>query len=44
MKTNNIVKPALDRLPAGQGKKGAVPELWDGYTADQITAILERVL
>ena len=34
------IKPALDKLFAGQWKKGAIPELWDGHTADRIVEIL----
>ena len=38
------LKPALDRLFAGQWKKGAIPELWDGRTGERIAEILERLL
>ncbi len=38
------LRPALDRLFAGQWKKGGVPELWDGRTAERIVAHLERLL
>jgi UDP-N-acetylglucosamine 2-epimerase (non-hydrolysing) len=38
------LKPALDRLFAGQWKKGGVPELWDGRSGERIAAILERLL
>ena len=38
------IKPALDRLFAGQWKKGGVPELWDGRTGERIVAILEQIL
>ena len=34
------IKPALDKLFAGQWKKGAIPELWDGRTAERIIRIL----
>lgn len=34
------IKPALDKLFAGQWKKGAIPELWDGHAADRIVQIL----
>lgn len=34
------IKPALDKLFAGQWKKGAIPELWDGRAADRIVKIL----
>ena len=34
------IKPALDKLFAGDWKKGAIPELWDGRTAERIISIL----
>ena len=34
------IKPALDKLFAGEWKKGAIPALWDGHTAERIIAIL----
>lgn len=34
------IKPALDKLFAGEWKKGGVPALWDGHTAERIIAIL----
>ncbi|MCR5013662.1 MAG: UDP-N-acetylglucosamine 2-epimerase (non-hydrolyzing) [Bacteroidales bacterium] len=36
------IKPALDKLFSGQWKKGAIPELWDGHTAERIIDILLR--
>ncbi len=38
------LKPALDKLFAGQWKKGAIPELWDGRTGARIAEVLERLL
>ncbi len=38
------IKPALDRLYAGQWKKGAIPELWDGHTAERIVQEIIKVL
>lgn len=38
------LKPALDRLFAGEWKKGEIPELWDGRTAGRIVAHLEQLL
>ncbi|MBS0307092.1 MAG: UDP-N-acetylglucosamine 2-epimerase (non-hydrolyzing) [Proteobacteria bacterium] len=38
------LRPALDRLFAGQWKKGAIPELWDGRTGGRIAEVLERLL
>ncbi len=38
------IGPALDRLHAGNRKRGAIPPLWDGRTSDRIVATLERVL
>jgi len=36
--------PALQRLMAGQWKKGAIPPLWDGKTAERIVEQLEKLL
>ena len=36
----DAIKPALDILFAGEWKKGAIPELWDGHTAERIISIL----
>jgi UDP-N-acetylglucosamine 2-epimerase (non-hydrolysing) len=36
--------PALARLLAGQWKKGAIPEKWDGQAAVRIVTELERLL
>ena len=36
--------PVLEKLFAGQWKKGAIPEKWDGRTAPRIVATLERLL
>ncbi|MBU6208903.1 MAG: UDP-N-acetylglucosamine 2-epimerase, partial [Planctomycetes bacterium] len=38
------LKPALDRLFAGQWKRGQVPPLWDGQAGQRIVSILEREL
>ncbi len=38
------LRPALDRLFAGQWKKGGVPEKWDGKTGLRIVEILARLL
>ena len=38
------LKPALDRLFAGQWKRGGIPPLWDGRTGERIVAALERLL
>ena len=37
------IKPALDKLFAGQWKRGAIPELWDGKAADRIVEILSNL-
>lgn len=34
------IKPAMDILFSGQWKTGAIPELWDGQTAERIVDIL----
>lgn len=36
--------PHMDRLFAGQWKKGTIPDRWDGHTAERIVEVLERVL
>ena len=36
--------PALEKLFAGQWKKGGVPEKWDGKTGERIVAVLEELL
>lgn len=38
------LKPALDRLFAGDWNKGGIPEKWDGHTGERIVAELERLL
>jgi len=35
---------ALDELFAGQWKKGAIPEKWDGHTGERIVQVLEQLL
>ena len=39
----NAIKPALEKLFAGEWKKGAIPELWDGNTAQRIVSILKEL-
>jgi UDP-N-acetylglucosamine 2-epimerase (non-hydrolysing) len=34
------IKPALDKLFAGNWKQGTIPVLWDGHTAERIVDIL----
>jgi UDP-N-acetylglucosamine 2-epimerase (non-hydrolysing) len=34
------IKPALDKLFAGEWKKGGIPELWDGNAAERIVKCL----
>lgn len=36
----DAVKPALDKLFAGEWKHGHIPPLWDGHTAERIVKIL----
>lgn len=38
------IKPALDKLFAGNWKKGGIPELWDGKTSDRIINKLIEIL
>ncbi len=37
------VAPAMKRLIAGEWKKGGIPPLWDGHTAERIVEILARL-
>lgn len=37
------ILPLIDRLFAGQWKKGAIPEKWDGRAAERIVEVLRRV-
>ncbi len=37
------LRPVLDRLFAGQWKRGSIPEKWDGRTGERIAADLERL-
>ena len=37
------IKPALEKLFAGEWKKGSIPELWDGNTAKRIVSILKNL-
>ena len=34
------IKPALDKLFAGEWKKGDIPALWDGHAAERIISVL----
>jgi len=36
----SAIKPALARLFSGQWKKGNIPKLWDGKSAERIVAHL----
>jgi UDP-N-acetylglucosamine 2-epimerase (non-hydrolysing) len=38
------IAPALDRLFAGDWKKGSIPEKWDGHTGERIVSVLETLL
>ncbi len=38
------LKPHLDRLFAGQWKKGSIPPLWDGRAAERIVDYLENLV
>ncbi len=39
----DAVKPAIEYLMAGHWKKGKIPELWDGKTAQRIVKILLEI-
>ncbi|MBK8356367.1 MAG: UDP-N-acetyl glucosamine 2-epimerase [Saprospiraceae bacterium] len=36
----NAIPPAMDKLFAGEWKKGSIPEMWDGKTAGRIVEVL----
>jgi UDP-N-acetylglucosamine 2-epimerase (non-hydrolysing) len=38
------IKPALEKLFAGEWKKGEIPELWDGKTSEKIVKHLIKLL
>ena len=38
------LQPYLEKLLAGQWKKGAIPEKWDGHAAERIVTALEKIL
>ena len=38
------LKPALDKLFAGEWKVGGIPDLWDGKASDRIVAALEHLM
>jgi UDP-N-acetylglucosamine 2-epimerase (non-hydrolysing) len=40
----SALAPTLDRLFAGQWKKGSIPKLWDGRTGERIAAVLDRIV
>lgn len=43
--TNPVnLEASLRKLMAGEWKKGGIPEKWDGYAAERIIEILERLL
>lgn len=37
------IAPAMNLLFSGKWKKGAIPELWDGHTAERIVEILDKL-
>jgi UDP-N-acetylglucosamine 2-epimerase (non-hydrolysing) len=39
----NAIKPALEKLFSGNWKKGAIPELWDGKSAERIVSNLLKI-
>ena len=36
------IKPALDKLFAGEWQKGDIPELWDGHSAERIVEVVQK--
>jgi UDP-N-acetylglucosamine 2-epimerase (non-hydrolysing) len=39
-----LVLKLLDQVMRGEYKKGSIPEMWDGRTAERIVRILERIV
>ena len=39
----SAIKPTLDKLFAGEWKKGGIPELWDGNAAERIVEKLTKI-
>ena len=37
------IKPAMEKLFAGNWKNGTIPEMWDGKTAERIVSILTKI-
>lgn len=37
------IKPAMEKLFSGNWKKGSIPELWDGHTAERVVDVLLRL-
>ena len=37
------IKPTLEKLFAGNWKKGGIPPLWDGHTAERIVAAIKTI-
>lgn len=37
------IRPTLDKLFAGEWKKGGIPELWDGSAAERIISIINKL-
>jgi UDP-N-acetylglucosamine 2-epimerase (non-hydrolysing) len=37
------IKPAMEKLFSGNWKKGSIPELWDGKSAERIVSILLKI-
>ena len=40
---SSAIKPALEKLFAGKWKKGTIPELWDGRSAERIVGHLIKI-
>ena len=40
---SKAIKPAFEKLFAGNWKKGSIPELWDGKTAERIVDIILKI-
>jgi UDP-N-acetylglucosamine 2-epimerase (non-hydrolysing) len=39
----DAIKPTMEKLFAGNWKKGGIPPLWDGHTAERIIAAIKNI-
>ena len=42
--TPDVIKREAEKILKGEGKKGRIPDLWDGHAAERIAELYGRVL